>query len=898
MSASGVGTSVARSAPGGGAGVAAGGGVGGSRRFTREDVLRLGQAGSAWEFAPVAVAALRAAPGDGAVRFLFAAALGRLGLRTLAIEQLGLVTGEGAKDPAVGQLRSALSELPADEVTAAERVRLVRGNVDALGDRGADLRCAVEAWGARVEGVQAYRTGDGNVVRRVKGEMDPGRWVHLADHAGTARAFVAQHITVGVAGKAAAPVTLEGVDPPWLLRELARAMRADATAFQARLVVLQADVMEALDGLSLVDLRAELAEERVMALAGMDAGVRLGAWARANLGKRLTGAYVPLIGVRTRLEPGAQGEMAGALKEQERVAAEIKARVHARDAGRSAGYWAERFGGEGFTTETRRHGEGREGFTTEAQRRRGGRGESGEERGGARGASALRILIPTCRYTTFLRHAAADLAEALTRLGHRAEVLMEVDGHSQMSSVAYLEAMERVDPDLIVFLNYTRAQMAGLLPAGQPAVCWVQDMMPHLFTAESGASQGPMDFIAGHCGDELFTRYGYSRERAIACPVVASERKFHTGAVSDELRERFACEIACVTHHSETVESMHERLKRESAKDPDAAGAMEELLPVCVEVAARSQDLNVWSTLRSEVKRVLARRHRHAGNADVEGAFFRNYAMPVADRAFRHQGIAWAVRVAERRGWRLRLYGKGWEKHPEWARFAGGLTQHGEELRACYQSAAVQLHLCISSLTHQRCMECALSGGLPVMRATRDAVSGLSARAKRACIENGAEAMGAHEATGLPLVSFADSVEGMQYASMLQRLGMEVKAPGIVLQRERAAGLGKRGGLDPIENDPAWLYGDLPEICFRDEAELERLVERAMEGRGWREAVAEGIAGRVRERLTHVRLARRMLGAVAARARELAELERAGLAKTRELASVGAAAPSAVVAEP
>lgn len=854
MSATGVGTRLAPGAAGGG----------GARRFSREDVLRLGQGGKAWEFAPVAVAALRAAPGDAAVRFLFAAALGRLGLRTLALEQLVLVTGEAARDPAVGQLRAALGELPSDEIGSAERVGLVRGNVGALGDRGADLRCAVDEWCGNAGCGQAYRTSDGNVVRRGRGEADPGRWVHLADHAGAARSFVAQH----VAGKPAGPVTLEGVDPPWLLMELSRTMRADATGFQARLVVLQADVMEALDGLSLVDLRAELAEERVLFLAGLDAGARMGAWARANLGKRLTGAFVPLMGMRTRLEPGAQGEMAAALKEQERVAAELKARVHARDAGRGTGYWADRFGGAGFTTETRKHAEKTEEFTTEAQRHGERRGERGEERGGD--ARALRILIPTCRYTTFLRHAAADLAEAFTRLGHRAEVLMEADGHSQMSSVAYLEAMDRVDPDLIVFLNYTRAQMAGLLPPGQPVVCWVQDMMPHLFTAESGASQGPMDFIAGHCGEELFTRYGYPRERAIGCPVVASERKFHPGPVGEELRERFACEIACVTHHSETVSAMHKRLKRESARDPDAAGAMEELLPACVDVATRAHDLNVWSVLRDEVRRVLAGRHRHAGNADVEGAFFRNYAMPVADRALRHQAIGWAARIAERRGWRLRLFGKGWEKHPELARYAAGLTEHGEELRACYQLAAVQLHLCISTLTHQRPMECVLSGGLPVMRATRDALAGLNARAKRACLDNGAGAIGVDAGTGAPVCSFADSAEGMAYASMLQRMGMTVRNPGVVVQAARAAGMGKRSGLDPIETDPAWLFGDLPEICFRNEAELEALVERAIGRPSWREAVSAGIAGRVRAKLTHTTLARRMLEAVGGRAVELA----------------------------
>lgn len=802
-----------------------------TRRFTREDVLRAGRSGGPWEFMPIAVAALRASAGDAEVRFLFSAALGRLGLRTLALEQLALVAAVGGHEPAIGQLRAALDGLASDELAASTRVENVRRNLGALGERGADLPAHVGPWAGRLDGEQAYATTDGNVVRRRTGDTEPGRWTHLADHAGAAARFVAQNLV----GKATPmpPVTLEGVDPPWLMRDAARAMPRDATGFQPRLIVLQSDPMEALDGLSLADLSDVLGEQRVMLLAGADAGVRLGAWARANLEKRLTGPFVPLLGVRTRLEPGAQAEMQGALREQEARAAELKARVWERDGTRGPAYWAERLGARG-------------------------------ER------QPLRVLIPTCRYTTFLQHAGRDLARAFERMGHRAEVLIEADGQSQMSAVAYLEAMERVDPDLVVFINYTRAQLGGLLPPGQPVVCWVQDMMPHLFTSESGLGQGELDFIAGHCGEELFARYGYSRERAIACPVVASESKFHPGAISAGLRERFECEIACVTHHSETVEAMHDRLKRESASDPDAAGVLDELLPICREVAALAHDMSPWTHLKRAVCSALARRHRMAGNPDVEGAFLRNYAVPVADRAFRHLAIGWAAEIAGRRGWRLRLYGRGWEKHPTLARFSAGMTEHGEELRACYQAAAVHLHLCLTTLMHQRPMECVLSGGLPLVRPTRDALAGLNGRAKVRCVEGGQGPIGVEAQTGGAIYSFADSAEGMRYASLLTRLGMTLRYPGIVAAAGKLEDVKRRRGVEPLETDPTWLFAELEEISFADAAGLERLIERAMQRPDWREALSRSIAARVRERLTHTALAGRMIDAVGRRAAALA----------------------------
>jgi len=294
---------------------------------------------------------------------------------------------------------------------------------------------------------------------------------------------------------------------------------------------------------------------------------------------------------------------------------------------------------------------------------------------------------------------------------------------------------------------------------------------------------------------------------------------------------------------------------------------------VCEDVAARAHDLNPWSVLRDEVRRAMAGRHRMAGDPDVEGAVLRSYAVPVADRAMRHLAIEWAARAAARRGWRLRLYGRGWERHPALSAYAAGLAEHGEELRACYQCAAVHLHLCLTTLMHQRPMECVLSGGLPIVRPTRDALAPLQARAQMRIADEGIAPIGVDAQTGGALYSFADTPEGMRYLSMAQRLGMAPRRTGIVLTAARLEAMRRRRSVEPLETDPAWLLGDLPEISFTDGAGLERLVERSIEDPGWRAAVSEGIAGRVRERLTHTALAGRLVRALGARA---AALEGAG----------------------
>src|SRR5262249_4623960 len=79
-------------------------------------------------------------------------------------------------------------------------------------------------------------------------------------------------------------------------------------------------------------------------------------------------------------------------------------------------------------------------------------------------AERLRGLVPTARYSTFVRHSAADLAEAFTAAGWHARVLIEPDDRSHLSSVAYLRELAAFQPDLVVLINYTREGLRKVFP--------------------------------------------------------------------------------------------------------------------------------------------------------------------------------------------------------------------------------------------------------------------------------------------------------------------------------------------------------------------------------------------------------------------------------------------------
>lgn len=781
---------------------------------TRNDLIALGRSGRPRDYAAVAVEVLRHAPGDAGLRFLLSANLAQLGLRTLAGESLDALPEAAAGEPDVRALREAIDRLPDDRMSEAERLETALANMRALRVRGLDLGEAFAAWRERLGRSECFRCMDGNLVRRLGWEGAP-HWTHfLTDQRGAAARFAEGSLSkVDLFPR---PLAVEGIDPPWLFDLAWRRLPRNRVGYAPPITVVQADAQEFLDGLSTLDLREQLVDPRVRVFVGEDASRRWLADALERLGEVVLGAVVSLPATRTKVEPGVEAVMGRAMAAQAEEFRRLQARVEARYAGRDGTWWARRF--------------------AEA----------------ASGGPALRVLVPTSRYSTYIRHAAEDLADAFRALGCEAEVAMEAGPSSRPSTVGHLAWVDRFEPDLIALINYFRGDAGLPFPANIPWLCWVQDALPHQFKAREF---GELDFVAGHVHKELLNAAGFPREQAVQFPVVASERKFHSGPVDAGLGERFACEVAYVSHQSETPMAFHRRCQHEDG-DPAGAAVLEALRPL-VEAEAVEP---MGRSLVSRLERLTAEVVETSALRSPERAqyIFRHYALPLADRVIRHQTLAWAGAICARRRWRLSLFGRGWEEHPELASLARGELAHGEELRACYQRARVHLHASVNTLVHQRVMECALSGGLPLARLTYDAVSESTGFAAREALlhhhpdkrDATTGRIGFTAATCPPIARMAE-----------QLAGVGVEFPETVwIKPSRAESYRRPDHPGATGLHAAWLFGDLGETTFRSESELERLLERGVHDPAWRAATSEAIAGRVRERASTDAFARRVLG--------------------------------------
>jgi hypothetical protein len=241
----------------------------------------------------------------------------------------------------------------------------------------------------------------------------------------------------------------------------------------------------------------------------------------------------------------------------------------------------------------------------------------------------------------------------------------------------------------------------------------------------------------------------------------------------------------------------------------------------------------------------------------------RTYAMPLVDRMLRHETVEWAAAIASRRGWRLSLYGRGWDLHPRLGQFARGEVAHGEMLREVYVGAAAHLHVSATALVHQRVLECFLSGGLCLTRVHRDGLSGPRTTMNQALLARGPDAENVERGLGYRV---ADHPEAMVFVSLVQRLGLGDAAGvwdgRVWIPRAKADGLRRMGELIAQDHDANWLLGDLATLSFGTSAQLEERLQWAVEGGTERERWIDAVRRRIENHLTHDAMVARLVGAL------------------------------------
>lgn len=347
-----------------------------------------------------------------------------------------------------------------------------------------------------------------------------------------------------------------------------------------------------------------------------------------------------------------------------------------------------------------------------------------------------RLLMPTCAWSTFIRHSARDACAAFEDLGWETRLL---DLEAMLTPYFLVKTINEFKPDVFLFIDHLRCEAEDVYPRNMMFVTWIQDEMKHIHCADAGrrtaayAAERRRDLVVGYADERLARDFGYPADRLLSLKIPADPRIFHPVSLSPADRARYGCRLSFVSNASmaservveerirpavaplgiskPTLEAIHDRLWTEYRAGRVLAGR-QSLLDV----------LMVFPEFAEAFKTAGA-----AGNAagpgqaqpmsDSQRELLRLFYWRLNDTIFRHVVLEWADEM----GVDMRLYGQGWEQHPRFAKYAQGPIEHGPKLNLAYQAADFNLHLNITQGMHQRLWEIMAAGARPLVRSSATA---------------------------------------------------------------------------------------------------------------------------------------------------------------------------------
>ncbi len=474
---------------------------------------------------------------------------------------------------------------------------------------------------------------------------------------------------------------------------------------------------------------------------------------------------------------------------------------------------------------------------------------------------AARVMLVTSRFTTVLQHAARDTAAAFEALGCETRLVIEAEPEERAFQRSLQREVLAFEPDLVFLIDYLRQHHGDTYPPGLPMVSWLQDHMAHLTEAGVGERVDGRNFVLTFARPLFEATHGYPARQCIDVPmmVTRSRRAAGSGAkrgmVSDDLvyvsnvsgePGALACETAAKAGErgADGAEGGRERV----------AAVGERLIE---HYAGGGSVATYW-----HLRRFINATEAAAGFTPSAGEGLDRLVTllwnPLNSALYRQQALGWAADAAGAMGLSLGVYGRGWEDHPRFGRYAKGVVAHGPALERLTRRARINLNLePYACFTHQRLLDGVGSGGFFLVR--EHPTNTLIPRVHRFLLQHARDD--------------AETAEAVRAALPAESRG------AFDLLMEEAACVSWDAGADAVRQVRCWARAGvvtdaaealphLAAVSFHDAMSCRALIERYLGDGDARAAVSVAMRESVEGRLTFEAQMRRVLGEVVARLRE------------------------------
>jgi hypothetical protein len=328
-----------------------------------------------------------------------------------------------------------------------------------------------------------------------------------------------------------------------------------------------------------------------------------------------------------------------------------------------------------------------------------------------------RMLIPSHASSTVVQYSVRDTKVMFEKEGWDVKIIhMKTD----LSRWRVLREINEFKPDVYMLVNHLRTQEESYYPPDMMFITWVQDTISYINNTENAklwnehieSKAKRRDRIIGYVGQ--IREYGYSEDRLEECPMIVNQDIFKPRELTPEEIEKYSCDVCFASNRSKETslivkEDLTPKLEKFDFTEVllmqihDHLWAWYRAEETCTSYKELEDTICEISEV-AEIFNSLEDKNDH--DFVIQRLFWE-----LNDVIYRHVVLEWIDEIGDIK---LHLYGRGWESHPRFSKYAKGILEHGEELTIAYRAAKKCIHLNSMEGDHQRLNEI-LSGGAQII---------------------------------------------------------------------------------------------------------------------------------------------------------------------------------------
>ncbi len=334
-----------------------------------------------------------------------------------------------------------------------------------------------------------------------------------------------------------------------------------------------------------------------------------------------------------------------------------------------------------------------------------------------------RLLMPTHASSTVVQYSARDTCAAFETMNWQTEILLV---ERDLSPWQVARMINEFKPHLLIFINHLRTEDYDIYPGNLMFITWVQDTVA-LINDKDSAEQwnnivgavNPLtgkprmrDLIIGYV--EPILKYNYNPDFLYPTSMIVNTEIFQRRGHDANYSDKFNCDICFASNHGKSTELIiEEDLLPEIEKFGFALDILTEVHDMLWRYYRIEKTCTTYTDLELRLNTVSKFSDIYQPlSLDEKDKVLQHMFWKLNDNIYRHVVLEWCDEL----GIKLNLYGKNWENHPRFKKYACGVIDHAAELSMAYSRADYCLHLNCNERDHQRIQEIRACGGKTISR--------------------------------------------------------------------------------------------------------------------------------------------------------------------------------------